>query len=94
MKKHQLPRDGVEYAHFDFSPTPLPSDAVVEAKIGSAWVLAELPAGLAPRVLLRGPDAPVGSGGALVATDQPLRVRVRIGTEVIVRSAGHLVLVS
>lgn len=91
--KIRLPRDGAEYAHFFFSSTP-DSDAVLEAQVaGGAWTALDMAGGPVPRLLLRGPDAPAGTGLTVVA-DGEIRVRVRDTPEIIVRGAGYVALTS
>lgn len=92
MNKIQLPRDGVEYAHFTFSSVP--AGAVFEAQVsGSAWTAIDMTGGALPRLLLRGPDAGVGTGLVVTASGE-IRARVKDTPEIIVRGAGYIALVS
>ena len=91
MNKIRLPRDGAEYAYFTFSPASPPLGAELEVQVNGAWYGIDSSGGTA-KLLLRGPDAPAGSG-VTVAEDSPLRVRVKNAPEIIVRGAGSVVLV-
>lgn len=84
----ELPRDGQEYAHIDF--TDLPFNVPVEVSIDERETWAATTAGDTVnqrKILLRGPDS-VTTEGVLIAHDTRLWVRVVDTPETVVRAAG------
>lgn len=94
ITKIRLPRDGAEYASFAFTPYPSTATSIqCQVPGDESWHNLDLTGGALPRLLLQGPDAPPGAG-VVVSVDGPLRVRVIDQVEIVVRGAGHVVLVS
>lgn len=93
MNRVQLVRSDVAYLYLTFANLPLGATAQVQVD-ESAWAdvdLSQLPSGR-PRLLLRGPDAPNGSG-LTVSSSGPIRVRFTSSPESRTVSAGYLTLV-